>query len=271
MAEPARAAAGTRSRLDAVSIRLQVLRLAALGALVAVWAYGPPRLVPTRLVSRPDQVWDRTVDLLTSGEFLENLRTTTYEMLGGLLLGGVVGIVLAVLLDLVRPLEWLCEPLIRVLYAIPKVVLVSLFILWFGLDATAKIALVTSLVLFIFFFNMRQALQELDPDRVTALRLMGAGPLKVVRSLVIPDSLPYVFGALRLAVPLAYSGAIFAELNISSGSGLGSLVARYGNALDPAGSVAVILLVALIGYLLDVALTAALRRRSTRIGLGAVL
>ena len=242
-----------------------VVRIAVVAIATAMWQLAPADVLSPRLASRPTDVGARIWELLTSWEFYHpHLTSTTYEMAAGLLIGAPVGILLAVIFEGSKPLRWLFEPIMLVLYAIPKVVLISLFILWFGIESRSKVALVLSFVVFIFYVGMRQALREQDPDRRLALALMGAGPLFRLRCLTIPSSVPHLISSLRLAVPLAFGAAIFAELNIASDSGLGGLLGQAAGTLDASTTIAIVLLVGAIGFGLDTLMSATMRGRAAR-------
>src|SRR6202042_323158 len=99
-----------------------------------------------------------------------------------LALGLVIGSALAVVTS-VPVGRWLLEPLINVTYAVPKVALIPLYIIALGLNTRAHVALVTSAVLFVYYYAVRQAIGEVDRDQLTALRLLDAGWVKIATAL----------------------------------------------------------------------------------------
>src|SRR5204863_10055844 len=108
-----------------------------------------------------------------------------------------------------------------------------------------------SVVLFVFYWNMRQALMVVDQPRLTALRLLGAGRARIAKLLIVPSSIPYLLAALRIAVPLAFASSIFAELRIPTDKGLGTILNSAATRLDTDTAMCLLLFVVLIGYLLD--------------------
>jgi ABC-type nitrate/sulfonate/bicarbonate transport system permease component len=205
--------------------------------------------------------------MIASGQLLSATLATAYAVSIGLLLGAPVGIGLAIAASF-RWLNWLLDPLITMGYGIPKVALVSLFILLLGINIQTKVALVFSFVTFVYFYNARQALLEVDPNRRTALRLMGASWSSLARLLVLPSATPHLYAATRIAIPLAFGAEVFAELRIPASSGLGTLLSNYSNSLDGSGAVAVMLIVGLIGYLLDIGIGRQLIRYAESTGTG---
>jgi ABC-type nitrate/sulfonate/bicarbonate transport system permease component len=107
-------------------------------------------------------------------------------------------------------------------------------------------------VVFLYYFAMRQAIGDADQDKVTALRLMGAGRARIIRLLTLPEATPHLLGATRSALPIGFAAVVFAEIRVSAtSSGLGQLLERYIGQLDGNGSVAVVVLIGIVGFLLD--------------------
>jgi ABC-type nitrate/sulfonate/bicarbonate transport system permease component len=202
-----------------------------------------------------------------SGLIFPHILETTKIVLIALAIGAAVGIVVALLLA-VRPIGWLFEPAVTVAYAIPKVGLISYFILWLGLNETSHTVLVVTFVAFVYLYNMRQAIEEVDQGTLKSMRLMGASHLQVVRLLILPSSTSYLLAATRVALPLAYAAEIFAELSVPTPTGLGSLLVRYTNVLDGPGAISVMLIVVAIGYLADALLVRAVAWHARLTGTG---
>ena len=263
---PRAARSAPRHSLAAVT----AVRICAAAVVLAAWQLftgGPDSVLPANAVSRPSSVAVALGHLVANGQLFSGLGTTALAVLYSMVLGALVGTVLAVITW--TPFgRWLLDPLVTILYAIPKVGMISLYIIVLGIATTTHVALVTSAVLFIYYYAMRQALDELDQDRLTALRLMGASRLRVLRSLVMMSALPQLFSATRIALPLAFATEIFAELQVPTSSGLGVSLQMFSENLDASGAVAVMLFVVLVAYLLDVAVGGALRRYARSVGMG---
>jgi NitT/TauT family transport system permease protein len=167
--------------------------------------------------------------------------------------------------------RWLLQPIITAAYSIPKVGLISIYILVLGVGATTHITLVASGVLFLYYFSMRQAIEDVDRRQVIDFRLLGAGWLKIATSLYVRAAIPNLIGATRLALPLGFAIEIFAELRIPTSSGLGALLQFDQSVQDTAGAVAVLLLVLLVGYGMDILLGYLLRRYARATGTGGAL
>jgi sulfonate transport system permease protein len=252
------------------SLSVGVARLLTAFAVLVIWQYAPRGVVPTVAVSRPLAVARSFGHLVRTGELFSGTWATAEQVLYSLVLGALIGVVLAIL-TWARIGRWLLGPLISASYAIPKVGLISFYILLLGVDTKAHVVFVIGFVLFAYYFALRDAFEDLDHDKLTALRLMGASRLALFRVYVLPSAVPYLFTATRIAVPLAFASEVFAELEMPTATGLGVSLQQATDSLDASTSMAIALFIVLIGYLLDLVIGARLRRYTESIGTGMVL
>jgi NitT/TauT family transport system permease protein len=252
------------------SLSVGVARLLTAFAVLVIWQYAPQGVVPTIAVSRPLAIARSFGHLVRTGDLFSGTWATAEQVLYSLVLGALIGVVLAIL-TWARIGRWLLGPLISASYAIPKVGLISFYILLLGVDTKAHVVFVTGFVLFAYYFAVRDAFEDLDHDKLTALRLMGASRLALFRVYVLPSAVPYLFTATRIAVPLAFASEVFAELEMPTATGLGVSLEQATDSLDASTSMAIALFIVLIGYLLDLVIGARLRRYTESIGTGLVL
>jgi ABC-type nitrate/sulfonate/bicarbonate transport system permease component len=179
-------------------------------------------------------------------------------------IGGIAGIALAAATSF-RVTRWLLDPLITVGYAIPKIGLISVYIILLGVNTASHIALVASTIIFVYFLAMRQALVEVDEAYLNAFRLLGASRLRIGMSLVLPTAIPHLLGASRIAVPLGLATAVFAELRVPT-EGLGALLGNFTYFTSIAQSVAVALFIVVVAYVIDLVFGEALRRYNELLG-----
>jgi NitT/TauT family transport system permease protein len=246
---------------------LLLARVGALAVIIVVWQLLPQSLLPSIVFGKPWDVLMKLGSLARTGTLFTATAGTLETTILGVVIGAPIGLVLAALTAL-PVVRWVLEPLATLAYAIPKIGLVSLFILWYGLSSTAHLVLVLMTVVFIYYFAAQQGLREVEKRKVTAMRMMGAGRLKIARSLVIGSITPHLLGATRLALPLGFGTAIFAEIRVPTQGNLGLLINQYSQSLDGAGAVAVIIAVAVIAFLIDTVARATLKLYSRRVGTG---
>lgn len=177
-------------------------------------------------VSSPGLAARRLGELVVNGDLWFHGRFTLGEALGGFLLGAIPGGALALLLRRSKWLRLAIETVTSIGYAVPKTALVPLFILWFGVGPMAKVALVASAIFFIVFYSTLSGVRAVDDRLLQTVRVLGASEWQLLRHVVWPSVVPYLFGGLRVAIPYAVAGAIVGEI-ISSNRGLGYL-AQYG-------------------------------------------
>jgi NitT/TauT family transport system permease protein len=170
---------------------------------------------------------------------------TMQEALLGFAYGVAGGIVFGVLLGQVRFLSDVLGPYIKVVNALPRIVLGSIFLVWLGLGTTSKVALASVLVFFVVFFNAFQGVREVDRNFVSNARVLGASRLQIVRHVVIPSALTWIIASLHVAFGFAIIGAIVGEI-LGAQRGLGLVITTSQNTFNPNGVFAAMLIIAVI-------------------------
>lgn len=149
-----------------------------------------------------------------------HLVTTVTEILLGLLLGVLLGSSTALAM-IISPLlkRWML-PILVVSQAIPVFALAPVLVLWFGYGMASKIAMAVLIIYFPVTASFYAGMQRTDPDLLDLARIMGARPLAILKSIVIPSALPAFAAGVRVATAVAPIGAVVGEWVGSSG-GLG--------------------------------------------------
>jgi NitT/TauT family transport system permease protein len=205
-------------------------------------------------------------DWLSSGYLLSNLGVTLEETFIGFAFGTLIGVAAGLLIGLSRFASDVLSPFINALYAVPKIMLGPLFVVWFGIDLTMKATLSGLFVVFIVFYNIWTGVQEVDQDLVEAFRVMGGGRWAIVRGIYIPSALSWLFNSLRLAFPVALIGATVGEF-VASSAGLGFVATNAATQADTAGVFVAVVAVTVVAVAMDQLIVAAQRivnRRSGR-------
>ena len=179
--------------------------------------------VPTYLVPAPDLVV-RT--LVSEWSLLwENALTTWSAIAVGYFSAVLGGVVLALLTFSWKPFERGVYPLIVALQAVPKVAVAPLFAIWFGFSLTTRSLMAFLLAVFPVLVSMLVGLRSIDQEKVLLARSMGLGPLQTFRKIRLPQSLPSLFGGMKVALVLASVGAIVGEY-LGGAGGLGYIIQR---------------------------------------------
>jgi NitT/TauT family transport system permease protein len=170
---------------------------------------------------------------------------TMKEAVLGFLYGVVAGVVVGVLLGQSRFLAEVLGPYIKVMNAIPRIVLGSLFTVALGLGTTSKVALAAVLVFFVVFFNAFQGVREVDRNLLANARVLGASRLQITRHVVLPSALTWIIASLHVAFGLSIIGAIVGEF-LGAQRGLGLVIATSMNNFNPDGVFGAMLIIAVL-------------------------
>jgi NitT/TauT family transport system permease protein len=193
------------------------------------------------------------------GSYWSQIVVTLEEAVLGFLAGALTGVVVGVSLGQSEFLAKVVGPFIKVVNAIPRIVLGSLFVVSLGLGLSSKILLSAVLVFFVVFFNAFQGVREVDPNVVANAKVLGARPFDIVRHVTIPSALTWIIASLHTAFGFAIIGALVAEV-LGAQKGLGLVVKVAQGNFDPNGVFAVIVTVAVITLVAEFALTWVERR-----------
>jgi ABC-type nitrate/sulfonate/bicarbonate transport system permease component len=137
--------------------------------------------------------------------------------------------------------------------ATPRIALLPLFLIWFGIGLGSKVAVVYLGAVFPILINSITGIRSLDPDVIRAARSFGASDLQLFRTVGLPGSLPFVLSGLRLGLALALTGTVVAELYAAT-AGVGYLIAISGSRFKTDYVMVGITVVAITGVLLSMVL-----------------
>ncbi|MDX2543356.1 ABC transporter permease [Streptomyces sp. WI04-05B] len=198
---------------------------------------------------QPSGIAKRLVDLFQHGtefgSFYSNIWTTIQEALAGFALGAVTGVVFGVTLGQSRFLADVLGPYIKMVNAIPRIVLGSIFIVAFGIGVLPKILLAAVLVFFIVFFNAFQGVREVDLNILANAKVLGASQMQITRHVIVPSALTWIIASLHSAFGFAIVGALVGEV-LGAQSGLGLVIKTAQNNFDPDGVFATMLVISVI-------------------------
>ncbi len=192
------------------------------------------KLLDPFFVSRPTAIAQRIAIWVIDGSLWRHLAATLEESLLGLVLGAAMGISLGFLLGRSPVLARVFDPYIKMLNAVPRVVLAPLFLLWFGLGIWSKVALAVTLVFFVMFFNTYQGVRDADRVLIDNVRMLGATERQLVRHVIIPSALTWIFSSLQTSLGFAMVGAVVGEY-LGATRGLGYVISQAEGTFDTTG------------------------------------
>jgi ABC-type nitrate/sulfonate/bicarbonate transport system permease component len=236
-----------------------VSRLAQAGFLIGVlvlWHLAATRWGVNRLLlPNPLAVWADLVDILTSGEYIDDLKITLGELAAAFSISVVVGVTLGYAISRSPYLIAVFEPLFAAIYAIPIILFLPLFVLFFGLGPASKIALGASISFFPVVINTIAGFGHVDRLFVTAARSMGASDYHLFRHVLVPAALPVILTGLRMGFTTALLSIIGSE-TLASLAGLGHRIVNLSEAMEMARMFAYIVFVVAIAAILNAVVSA---------------
>ncbi len=218
-------------------LALAAQRLGLLVALIVGWELAAGglvhgvELVDPFFISSPSRVYHDLVRGFSEGTLARDTVTTLTEAGIGLATGMTSGVLVGLLFSFWRWLDRLLSPFMGVLNALPRPALAPLAILWFGLGTTSKVFIAWSLVFFVAFYNTLEGVRAVDREVVNAIRVMRPTRWQLMRLVILPAVISWVFAAFRVSVSLALIGAIVAEF-VGATRGLGYQLTTAQGLLD---------------------------------------
>lgn len=241
-------------------VKLFLLRLSFVAAMLLAWElvvrFG---LMREFVVGRPQSVAQWYVDNIGTRRLWHHFFITVRETAWGLGLGISVGVVAAVLLARFQSAYVVLRPFITAAFAVPRLSLAPLLILWFGVGEASKVALAFTIVVFIVFFNAYAGITSIDDRIVAAMRTMGASSRFIYRHAILPHSLQHIYTGIRISTGLALVVVIAGEFIAGSG-GLGYLIVRSANLFFINEVIALILMLGVLGLAVELLLAATEKR-----------
>jgi NitT/TauT family transport system permease protein len=250
---------GRALRTDGTGRRVTVYRLLLLAGLVVLW-WTAAHLSGSRFVPTPFDTGAAAVEMIRRGTLQRALADSLLVFGGGYLLAAALAIPLGILMGGVRILGATLEPYMNALTATPRVAFIPLIIVLLGLDAEAKIAIVFLGAVMPILINTYAGVAVSDPELVEMARSAGASRSEIFRKIMLPGALPFVLSGLRLGAAIGLINTVVAEV-YTAVTGLGGLLATYGNTFQMAPYFVVVIALGLIGVLV----TSGIRRLELRL------
>ncbi|HET7197116.1 MAG TPA: ABC transporter permease [Burkholderiales bacterium] len=190
---------------------------------------------------------------VTSAQGWAEIWTTLYRAFAGFGAAAVVGGLLGLAMGRSPLAAALFDPLFSGTYAVPKLALFPVFVFVFGLGSLSKVALVFLECLYPMVIITSQGARGVPKALLWSAGSMGAGRWRTLVRVVLPSTMPYVFAALRIALPVALIVVVITEM-ISSVDGLGYLISYSLSSLKTDRILALVVVIAALGLALDRAL-----------------
>jgi NitT/TauT family transport system permease protein len=195
--------------------------------------------------SRPADVALRIWDWVYGGFIWEHLAVTLTEAMLAFVIGTFLGVIFGLTFARVRLLAAVFNPYIRIFNALPRVILAPIFLLWFGLGISSKVALGVTLVFMVVFFNTYQGIREVSPVLLNNVRMLQASQRQLLRYVYLPSAMTWIFSSLHTSIGFALVAAVVGEY-LGSARGIGFVVAQAEGVFDTPGVFAGLILTSVV-------------------------
>jgi sulfonate transport system permease protein len=192
-------------------------------AIVCIWQLAATTgLITSSAIPAPIAIARTFVELASTGELLTDIAVSMARVLGGLLIGVFIGTVCALISGLSRNGEDAIDSSLQMLRTLPHLALVPLFVIWFGIGETPKVALVALGAFFPIYINLFAGIRSVDKKVMEAAITLGLTRAERLRFIVLPGALPAFLVGFRYAIGVAWLSLVVGE-QINATSGIGYL------------------------------------------------
>ena len=228
-----------------------ILRYLPLLLLALAWEIGARTgLISTLALPPLSAVLAAWVDLVRDGELITNGAASLWRAAAGLLLAIGIGGVLGIVMAWWRPVNVLLGPLVEMFYPMPKSALIPVTVLWLGFGNGSKILLILLGCMLPVTISAFNGARSSEQALVWSARSMGASRLRMLWDVVVPSALPELLNGIRTALALSFILLVSSEL-IAAQQGFGYLIGFLGASGTYDAMFAVVLTVALLGFIAD--------------------
>ena len=229
----------------------RLVQAAFLAGVILLWYLATTRWGVNRLLlPNPVAVFGDLVAILRTGEYVDDLKITLGELVAAFAIAVAGGLTTGYLISRSPYLTKVFEPLFAGIYAIPIILFLPLFVLFFGLGPASKIAIGATISFFPITLSTIAGFSGVDRLYVTAARSMGASDAHLFRFVLLPAALPVILTGLRMGFTVALLSIIGSETLASLG-GLGHRIVTLAESMEMAPMFAYIVFVIAIASVLN--------------------
>jgi ABC-type nitrate/sulfonate/bicarbonate transport system permease component len=235
-------------RARSILLSPNAIRTASVAVFFVIWEYYGRQMDPI-FMAPPSAIFSAAVQLTQSGALRKALIESLWPFAVGMALTVVFGILIGIVIAQWRTLEYILDPFVNALYAIPRIALVPLIILWAGLEFAGKVTILVSVAVFPIIVNTYAGIRDVRGSMLEIGRAYGATETQIFFKIILPAAIPFIMAGVRLSVGLAIIGIIVAEF-FTAISGLGGMIVEYANVFATAKLFVPIIVIAIVGVVL---------------------
>jgi ABC-type nitrate/sulfonate/bicarbonate transport system permease component len=214
--------------------------------LLLLWQLAALRGLPDYLLS-PLDIARHFVRALGSAELYEHAWASLKRSLPGFAIGSFLGAALGLAAGTARWLDRMVSPAVFLTYPVPKIVMLPIFMIWFGIGDLSKVLIIALACFYPVFINAYYGVRQTRTILVWSALNMGASKEQIFRRVVLPSAAPMIFAAMRVSLALSFIVMFAAEM-INARSGLGHLIREAENSLRFDLMYVSLVAIAILGY-----------------------
>ena len=216
-------------------------------ALLALWQAGSGTGVISPIaMPAPVDVYDAFRDLFVTGLIWKHLSVSLYRLLTGWIAGSILGILFGLAIGLFSIARAGVLPLVSALFPVPKIALLPLFIIWFGIGEGSKVATILFGTFFPTVISTYSGVDAVDRTLIRMGQSFGLSWLSIVRKIVIPGALPAILSGFRISFSIAIVLLVAAEM-IGAQYGIGAYILLAGSLFNLGQLFAGVIILSVIG------------------------
>ena len=218
--------------------------------LLAAWEILPPAFgVSKLLIPQPSSIAASLQTIIERGLLLENLLVTLFETLAGFVIGSSAAVFFAFLITRSQLVERALMPYLVGFQALPKVALAPLIVVWIGIGIESKITIAAIIAFFPVLINSIVGFSTVETEKIELMRSLVASRWQEFRIVIFPNSLPFIFAGLNVAIVFSITGALVGEF-IGADRGLGNMLMQLNFNMDISGMFGILVVLAVMGITL---------------------
>jgi len=229
-------------------------------AFLLFWQYSVSfKLVNPIFTSSPIQIVQTARVMFSQGDIYNDMEVSGIEFFWGFLLSIAVGVPLGILMGWYNKINAIFEPFVSALYASPRIALLPLVVIWFGIGLGSKIAIIFLGAVFPILINMITGVRTVDRDFIKVAKSFGASDRQLFMTVVFPSTVPMLLAGLRLGLGHALVGIVVGEMYAAT-AGIGYMISVAGSTFRTDQVMVGIIIIAVLGVGFTEALRAIERR-----------
>jgi len=218
--------------------------------LIALWQLASSTgLVPALFLPSPDAIMNAFVELWLNGTLVEHLSASLKRIIPGWIIGTAAGLAVGLAMGIFSAARAGGLPVVSALFPIPKIALLPLLILWFGIGEPSKVATIALGVFFPTVISAYSACDSVPRNLIRMAQSFGLPATDIVRKIILPGSMPGILAGFRISASVALLLVVAAEM-IGAQYGIGAFVLQAGNLMQTDQLMAGVVMLSVLGLLI---------------------